>query len=268
MEEYSKKICTRCGVLKSTSRSFDISPKTGRAYPRCKDCRKVKSTYKACSIKKGDETKRHCVECGLRFIPLTIYEKTCCSQCDELWRSHRGILKEAGTVRMQVKGQTILLDTDDFSWAKFYTWNFSRQNTSNGPMIYAYRRCVFQNHIIHIKMEREVMEVEDGLVCDHINHNGLDNRKVNLRICSQQQNTWNKRKSKNKLSKYKGVSWHKESSKWRAYIAHDGKYHHLGFFDKEEDAALAYDESAKKHYGEFACLNFPNALVLSGDCKC
>lgn len=58
------------------------------------------------------------------------------------------------------------------------------------------------------------------------------------------------------VSKYLGVSWYRKSSRWRAAIHYEGTVHHIGYFKVEEDAARAYDESAKKHHGEFANLNF------------
>lgn len=105
-------------------------------------------------------------------------------------------------------------------------------------------------------MHREIMDVPKHLVCDHINHNGLDNRKNNLRTCTRQQNTHNQKPRKKGTSKYKGVDWNKRQKKWRARIYYRGKCHYLGYFNNEIDAALTYDKKAKELFGEFACLNF------------
>jgi len=96
-------------------------------------------------------------------------------------------------------------------------------------------------------------------VVDHINHNGLDNRKANLRPATRAQNNYNKLivKHKESSSKYKGVTWKKENKKWLAQINFKGDYIFLGYFKDERKAAKAYDEAAKKYYSEFACLNFP-----------
>jgi predicted GIY-YIG superfamily endonuclease len=63
-------------------------------------------------------------------------------------------------------------------------------------------------------------------------------------------------KHKNTTSKYKGVSWFKRDECWRSWIHYNGKQQHLGYFHLEIDAANAYDEAAKKYFGEFANLNF------------
>ena len=106
-------------------------------------------------------------------------------------------------------------------------------------------------------MHRAVIDAPEGLFVDHINHNGLDNRKRNLRIVTTQQNIWNTRGRDNNISsKYKGVSWHKNKQKWEARIRIDNKPKYLGYFDDEKEAAEAYDRTAKKHRGEYAFLNF------------
>jgi hypothetical protein len=98
-------------------------------------------------------------------------------------------------------------------------------------------------------------------VCiDHINNNGLDNRKANLRHATPAQKARNRRKTAAKTSsKYKGVSYHAGQRKWCASIHVNGQSEYLGLFQNEIDAAKAYDAAAKKHHKEFAVLNFPSA---------
>lgn len=95
------------------------------------------------------------------------------------------------------------------------------------------------------------------VLTDHINGNGLDNRRVNLRESSPRLNMGNRKKQKGTSSKYKGVHFVKNRLRWQAYIKIHGKTTHLGYFDSEVDAALAYDVAARKYFGEFAALNFP-----------
>jgi hypothetical protein len=109
----------------------------------------------------------------------------------------------------------------------------------------------------HIYMHHFILGVK-GVIVDHINGNGLDNRKSNLRICTHKQNCRSSRKRKKSVSKYKGVHWCRKTKKWVAQIGLDGRTKHLGYFKIEKNAALAYDRAAVKYFGEFALLNFQN----------
>lgn len=106
------------------------------------------------------------------------------------------------------------------------------------------------------RLSRLIMRPEDGLVVDHINGNPLDNRRANLRVCTVQQNNWNRKRRPGGRSRFKGVT--RGTSGWIAFIAPNGSQKHLGTFATEEDAARAYDAAAAEAYGQFACLNFPN----------
>lgn len=108
-----------------------------------------------------------------------------------------------------------------------------------------------------IYLHRFLTNCPKGKMVDHINHNPLDNRMCNLRICTNAENLRNKKSYKNSSSKYKGVSWYKRGSKWAAQIRLNNKKKFLGYFTSEEEAARAYDKAAKEMHGEFAYLNFP-----------
>lgn len=90
---------------------------------------------------------------------------------------------------------------------------------------------------------------------DHIDGNGLNNQIKNLRICSHAENLKNLTIYKNNTSQYKGVSWHKHSKKWYAYIRINGTLKSLGYFSNKIDAAKIYNTAAIKYFGEFAKLN-------------
>jgi len=128
-----------------------------------------------------------------------------------------------------------------------------------GNTFYAIRCAGPKKKKAYIRMHREIINPPDHLVVDHINHNGLDNRKANLRPATRAQNNYNRIaiKRKNVSSKYKGVAWNKDKNKWRARIHFNGKLIFLGYFKDEIQAAKTYDEAAKKYYGRFAYLNFP-----------
>jgi hypothetical protein len=105
---------------------------------------------------------------------------------------------------------------------------------------------------------RVVMGVDNspGISIDHINHNGLDNRRANLRIATNSENQCNSMKRDQRCSsQYRGVHFEKRTQKYKSEIYKDGKKHGLGSFSCEIDAAIAYNEAAIRIHGEFACLN-------------
>lgn len=112
-------------------------------------------------------------------------------------------------------------------------------------------------------MHRVILDCPVGIEVDHINGNGLDNRRANLRLATHSQNLANQashltRKGKATHSKFKGVTSpfpHRERP-WRATISVDRKQHFLGYYEHEEDAARAYDSAARLHFGEFAQTNY------------
>lgn len=93
------------------------------------------------------------------------------------------------------------------------------------------------------------------LEIDHVDGNGLNNQRMNLRICTHLQNTMNRKKSKGKSSVFKGVVWNKEKNNWRARIRVNKKLIHLGYFFIEAEAAKIYNIAAVKYFKEFARLN-------------
>ena len=108
-------------------------------------------------------------------------------------------------------------------------------------------------------MHQLIMQRPKGLDVDHINHDGLDNRKINLRLCTRSQNSQNKRIRRDSNSGYKGVT--PVGRKWAAYIgdpqtpATRKRQIRLGTFATREEAALAYNKAARELYGAFAQLN-------------
>jgi len=104
-----------------------------------------------------------------------------------------------------------------------------------------------------ILLHRFIMGVDDVAVdVDHIDRNILNNRKINLRICSHQENTFNSSLSKNNTSGFIGISWSKSKNKWEPSLFVNGKRVYLGRFDELNDAIIARLKAEKEYFGEFA----------------
>jgi hypothetical protein len=154
------------------------------------------------------------------------------------------------------RGKSAIVDPDDY----YRLCNDKWFATKNGATFYAKRHTRKKDNSKHssICMHRIIMNAPDHLVVDHINYNGLDNRKANLRLATRRQNSIHViRTMKPGSSKFKGVSRHTGKNKWGAQITSHGKTTFLGYFEDEIEAAKVYDEAAKKFHGEFAALNFP-----------
>jgi len=147
------------------------------------------------------------------------------------------------------RGLFAIVDAEDYPALSRYTW-FAEGTEKN---YYAVRKENGKS----IKMHRQITGAPDHLVVDHIDHNGLNNRRANLRVCTFAENCRNLRSTGPKTSKYKGVHRHKRLKKWAAQITCNKKTHHLGYFADELDAARAYDRAANRYHGRFAALNFP-----------
>jgi len=173
---------------------------------------------------------------------------------------------------VMTQGEFALVDQDDYSRLSQYRW-YPQRNRHN---VYAYRfdqrvkgqkfksypmhREIFKNPSATQNSELRTQNchrhIGDGLVVDHINGNGLDNRKANLRLGTYAQNSWNRPKGRRKCSsKYKGVCMDKKDGKFQAQICVHGSRIYLGRFDTQKEAATAYDKAAEFFHGDFANLN-------------
>jgi hypothetical protein len=150
-----------------------------------------------------------------------------------------------------VNGKIALVDDEDFAWARQFRWYTDKRDG------YAFR--LENGHAF--RMHREVMNAPTGMHVDHINHNRLDNRRDNLRLCTCAQNQWNSRPRKDGVSQWKGVVRVSRpgTKPWRAAIRVHGKKLYLGTFANQIDAAQAYDRAARQYFGEFAYTNFSNS---------
>ena len=146
-----------------------------------------------------------------------------------------------------------IVDKEDYAVLSKRKWAADKHNKGFRAIKHMWNGKKYETLYMH----REIMGVKKGekLFVDHINHNQLDNRKSNLRKCTPAQNSQNKRVTGRGTSKYKGVCWFKRVKKWTAYIDADGKRRYLGYFENENDAAIAYNNAAKKYHKDFAYFN-------------
>ena len=150
------------------------------------------------------------------------------------------------------QGKVTLVDDDDFDYLSQFNWCAIKTKYT----CYAVRQIkdIHGNcRQRHIWMHREIISTPSELVCDHVDHDGLNNQKSNLRNCSVGEN--NRNVGKSYKVNYIGVTYNR-GKYINANITVKGKTVRLGTFKTEVAAAIAYDEAAKKHHGEFANLNF------------
>jgi len=154
------------------------------------------------------------------------------------------------------QGKVAIVDDEDYEGLNQWMWyaHACRKKW------YACRTLHKDGEIITLRMHRLILNTPDNKETDHINGNGLDNRRCNLRICNDTENCRNsKMRTGAKSSSFKGLDWFRHQKKWRVRISVDKKSIFLGYFNDEGEAANAYDEAAKKYHGEFANLNFKEA---------
>ncbi len=148
---------------------------------------------------------------------------------------------------------TVLIDDADYEAVMSRTWHINEI----GHNKYAIRLEKVNGKYRNLSMHRFILGVTDrNINVDHINKNGLDNRRANMRTCTTAENCRNKRKHKDGVhSKYIGVTWHSTSGRYWARIVVDRKTISLKTFPTEIEAAKAYNDAALKFFGEFASLN-------------
>jgi hypothetical protein len=143
------------------------------------------------------------------------------------------------------------VDDEDYEFINQFGWYAHKGRNS----YYAVRDKRINKKKTSIKMARVIMNTPKGLICDHINHDGLDNRKSNLRNCTVAQNNRNRKSTS--LSGYLGVSYANKNKKYciaRIYV--NNKKIYLGSFTSEIEAAKARDVASRKYFKEYAGLNF------------
>jgi len=151
------------------------------------------------------------------------------------------------------QGKVAIADDSDFEYLNQFKWHaacpddkwYARRALPHAP----------GGKQKHITMQDDLLgKPPKGMEIDHKDGNGLNNKRDNIRVCTHHQNLMNKA-GHGETSKFKGVTRRKGMNKYRASIGFFGKVIHLGYFKKEEDAAIAYNNAALKYFGDFAKLN-------------
>lgn len=239
---------------------------------------KLKSGHtKSCGCAKKDVPHEDLV--GKRFNRLTVIDEVGKNKYgDRLWKCicdcgnicvvagnllKRGDTKSCGCLQKEVQykthkkyndyivdgdiaifkdsnGRKFIVDKDDVNKIKNYCWLVNK----NG---YVETKISDKN----LRLHRLIMDTPDNMIVDHINRNPSDNRKCNLRNCNTTINARNISLGKNNTSGILGVSFHKATKKWRAFVTVDYKTIHLGLFDNKDDAIKARKKGELEYYGEY-----------------
>ena len=154
------------------------------------------------------------------------------------------------------QGQKTIVDKDDYEFLSKHKW-CAIYSKKRGDYVAVTRTECINCKKRTVYMHREIMRPLKNLHIDHINHNPLDNRKNNLRICTPTENQWNRKgaNKNNNTSNYKGICYDLYHKSWKSSIGYHNKSLHIGYFKNKNEAVVAYNQVAIEKYGNYACLN-------------
>ena len=149
-----------------------------------------------------------------------------------------------------------LIDAEDLQLILKYKWHLQKDKRAKTYYATSTQRCSLTGKQRTVGMHRLILGITDkNVFVDHIDHDGLNNQKSNLRPCSKAENSMH-RNGPNRNSAINYIGVYRNRDKFRSNITINGKYTNLGTVATAEEAARLYDAAAKKHFGEFATLNF------------
>lgn len=152
-------------------------------------------------------------------------------------------------------GLVALVDDEDWPEVRQHNWHAQKSDTT-------YYALTGANGTARVSLHRMITKASPDQTVDHEDGNGLNNQRGNLRVCTREQNSANRRLNVNNKSGYKGVCWVKRRGKWLAQININKKHYTLGAFTDPWDAAQAYNKAALAAWGEFALLNVREGGVI------
>jgi hypothetical protein len=148
------------------------------------------------------------------------------------------------------KGYVAVIDAADAHLVAERAWQAKESLARDGHVMTVYATSGMET----LRLHRAIIQAKPEETVDHIDGNGLNNRRSNLRICTKSENAQNRRTRRNTVSGVKGVVWHKRIKKWQASIMVGGKGVHLGYFQTVEAAAAAYAKASAERHKQFGRL--------------
>jgi hypothetical protein len=154
------------------------------------------------------------------------------------------------------QGKAAVVDDEDFSILSKYKWHYQKNNSrKTGYAIRHIRVGGRKGRCLSFMMHREILGLQtgDAIQCDHIDGDGLNNRRGNLRKCTQAQNQWNTPARNGR--EIKGVYWEERHKSWKVSFRLNGKIKNFGRFKNKNDAINSYNEIVFKERGSYAKIN-------------
>jgi hypothetical protein len=163
------------------------------------------------------------------------------------------------------KGYVAMVDDDDYARINQYEWCVGVTTHGDGSKTLYAKRCANKTETFYL-MHRLILSITDPTIeVDHVDHNGLNNQKHNLRVATSSQNQGNAQVRSDNTSGFKGVTWHKHQKRWLPQLQTKERKIYLGSFVDKVKAALAYDKAAREYFGEFAHTNESLGLLPKGE---